>query len=257
MAPRRLRWAVFGLALAMTSVGCGDAPAVVGPGESRPVTVLAAASLTEAFTEIGIAFEAAYPTTKVTFSFAASSELVAQILEGAPADVFASADETNMARLTEAGAAAGDPVVFARNRLEIIVEPDNPLAVTGLADLARDDVTLILCAETVPCGEYARQALDAAGVTVTPASFEDKVKGVVSKVILGEADAGIVYQTDVLAAGSDAAGIEIPDDANVIAVYPIAATADAANPAGAAAFVDFVVGGEGQAILMRYGFLAP
>lgn len=221
------------------------------------VTVFAAASLTDAFTEIGDAFVAAHPDAEVTFNFAASSQLVTQIAEGgAPADVFASADQANMTKLTEAGSAGSDPVVFATNLLEIVVEPGNPLGITGVADLADDELITVVCAPEVPCGRYAEQVFDAAGVRVNPDSLEENVRAVVTKVRAGEADAGIVYRTDVRAAGDAADGVEIPAEVNVVAKYPIATTAAAANPGGGQAFVDFVLGDAGQAILSTYGFLS-
>lgn len=224
---------------------------------SGDVVVFAASSLTEAFTEIGGAFEAVNPDANVTFNFAGSGDLVTQITEGAPADVFASADDSNMTKLTDAGAAAGDPVTIAKNTFEIIVEKGNPKGITGLADLAEADLIVVLCADTVPCGKGAAKVLENAGVTVTPKSLEDKVKGVVTKVVAGEADAGIVYLTDVEAGGEDVAGVQIPADVNVITNSPIVVTKDAPNPGAAHAFVDFVATGAGRAILAKYGFLAP
>lgn len=200
---------------------------------------------------------AEYPGSKVTFNFAASSELVAQINEGAPADVFASADLENMAKLTDAGNNSSEPVVFATNAAQIIVAPGNPLGITGVADLADEDLVVVVCAPEVPCGTYASTVFDNAGVAVTPKSFEENVKAVVAKVTLGEADAGIVYVTDVIAAGDAAAGIDIPSDINVVAQYPIAVTKETSNAAGAQAFIDFVVSEQGQRILASYGFLAP
>lgn len=242
--------------LLAVSVSCGSEGGGTdgSPGE---VVVFAAASLTEAFTELGEAFAEAHPDVTVTFNFAASSELVAQIVEGAPADVYASADMTNMTKLTDAGGAAADPVVFATNESEIIVEPGNPLGIDGIDDLADDDLILVICAPEVPCGTYAAEIFENAGVTVEPDSFEENVKAVVTKVTLGEADAGIAYATDVTAAGDEADGVEIRDDVNVVAAYPIVVTADAPNHDGGQAFVDFVASGDGQAILARYGFGSP
>ncbi len=224
---------------------------------SGAVTVFAAASLTAAFTDIGAAFMVDRPDATVTFNFAASSELAAQIGQGAPADVFASADLNSMSKLTDAGSTATEPVVFATNLAEIIVEPGNPRGITGVADLENEEMIVVLCAPEVPCGAYAAQILENAGVTVTPKSLEENVKAVVTKVMLGEADAGIVYATDVIAAGADAAGVMIPAGINVAAEYPIAVTKEAPNREGAQAFVDFVSSDRGQRILASYGFLAP
>ena len=221
------------------------------------ITVFAAASLTESFTEIGEAFTAANPDASATFSFDASSALVTQITEGAPADVFASADTNNMTKLTDAGLNGSEPEIFATNLLTIIVAPDNPLGITGVADLANPDIKTVICAPEVPCGNYANQIFTAAGVTVTPVSLEQNVRGVVTKVTAGEADAGIVYVTDVIAAGDAADMVEIPEDINVVAEYPIATVAASQNQEVGEAFIDFLLGDEGQAILAEYGFGAP
>ncbi len=219
--------------------------------------MFAASSLTDAFTEIGAAFTAAHPDAHVRFNFAGSSDLVTQIDQGAPADVFVSADESNMAKLVDAGGQAADPVVIARNSFEIIVEAGNPQHISGVADLADPSLLVVLCAPDVPCGKGAATILSNAGVQVTPKSLETKVKGVVTKVTAGEADAGIVFVTDVSAAGSDAEGVPIPDDINVVSKYPIVVTKHAPNPDAAAAFVAFVASDPAQAILARYGFLSP
>src|SRR4029453_8796373 len=254
---RTLLSAVAILAI-LSACGDDDDDAASSTGVSGDVTVFAAASLTDAFTEIGDAFMTANPDAEVTFNFAASSELVTQINEGgAPADVFASADQNNMTKLTDAGNNGSDPVVFATNVLEIIVEPGNPKGITGVADLANDDLITVVCAPGVPCGNYAQQIFDAAGVTVTPDSLEENVRAVVTTVTAGEADAGIVYKTDVTAAGDDADGVEIPADINVVAEYPIAVTKDAPNKEAAQAFIDFVLTDASQAVLAMYGFLPP
>jgi molybdate transport system substrate-binding protein len=248
-------------AFALLAAACGsddsDADSAVPAGVEGDAVVFAAASLADAFTEIGDAFTAANPDAKATFSFDASSALVQQITEGAPADVFASADAANMDKLTDAGLNGGEPVVFATNLLAIIVAPDNPLGITGVADLASTDIKTVVCAEEVPCGRYARQIFDNAGVAVTPVSFEQNVRAVVTKVTAGEADAGIVYVTDITAAGDAAAMVEIPADINVLAEYPIATVEDAANAEVGQAFIEFVLGPEGQAILSEHGFGAP
>jgi molybdate transport system substrate-binding protein len=239
-------------ALAITTAACGD-----DDDTSGEVTVFAAASLTDAFTDIGDAFTAANPDADVTYSFASSSDLVTQINEGAPADVYASADQSNMAKLTDAGNSRGEPEVFATNTLEIIVEPGNPKGIAGVADLADPELVVVTCDPEVPIGRYSAEVFANAGVTVEPDSFEEDVKAVVNKVVLGEADAGVVYATDVTAAGDGAEGVEIPDDVNVTADYPIAVTADAPSPAGASAFVEFVTSDAGQDILRRHGFSPP
>src|SRR5262245_28399445 len=240
-----------------TAGATSEAPTGSAPGVSGDITVFAAASLTESFTEIGDAFSAANPDATATFSFDASSALVQQIIEGAPADVFASADTANMDKLTDADLNGTDPVVFATNLLTIIVAPGNPLGITGVEDLANPDIKVVVCAPEVPCGNYANQIFDAAGVEVTPVSLEQNVRGVSTKVTEGEADAGIVYVTDVIAAGDDADMVEIPDDINVVAEYPIAAVAASEHADVDQAFIDFVLGDEAQAILAEHGFGPP
>jgi len=233
------------------------ATTTAAPTVSGDVTVFAAASLTAAYTEMGDAFKTSNPDANVVFNFAASSDLVTQINQGAAADVYASADTANMKKLTDAGGNAGEPQMFATNSLQIIVQPGNPKAIKTLADLANPDIIYVTCAPEVPIGKYAQQALDSAAVTVTPASLEENVKGIVTKVTLGEADAGIVYTTDVIAAGDKAEGIDIPEENNVIATYPVAVTKAAPNPDGAQAFIDFVLSDQGQKILASYGFTSP
>ncbi|CAN5633048.1 molybdate ABC transporter substrate-binding protein [soil metagenome] len=269
MRTRRLPL-VVAFAVAVTLAGCED-PASTSTSTSTAtstatstgsstgadlggdLTVFAASSLTNAFTEIGDAFTAAHPDVDVTLSFAASSDLAAQVLEGAPADVFASADTDNMAKLTDQSATADAPATFARNSLAIMVEAGNPLDITGLDDLT-DDLVVISCDPDVPIGRYTQEVLANAGVDVAMDSFEENVRAVVGKVVAGEADAGVVYATDVAAAGDGASGVAIPADVNIVADYPIAVTADAPHPATAAEFVAFVLGPEGQDILSEYGF---
>jgi molybdate transport system substrate-binding protein len=221
------------------------------------VTVFAAASLTDAFTEVAEAFEEANPDADVALNFAASSALARQVEEGAPADVFASADEANMARVVDAGAIRGEPVVFATNSLQIIVAPGNPEGITGLADLADPDLVYVTAAPEVPIGTYAAQALEEAGVTASPSSLESDVRAVVTKVTSGEADAGIVYATDVTAAGDAADGVDVPAEFDVVATYPAAVTVEADDPAAAEAWIAFLTGEQGQAILASHGFGAP
>jgi molybdate transport system substrate-binding protein len=217
------------------------------------VTVFAASSLTDAFTQIGKRYAEASPGVDVTFNFLASSDLAAQIEQGAPADVFASADEANMQRIVAAGLADGSPRVFAHNELQIIVPDGNPGDVHELSDLEEPELVVSLCAEECPAGSYAREVLGSARLDVRPDSLEPEVKAVVSRIELGEADAGIVYATDVLAAGEDVEGIPIPDRHNLTATYPIARLAG--SPPHAHAFIDFVLSPDGQEILAEYGFL--
>jgi molybdate transport system substrate-binding protein len=250
---------VLASALVVSGAACADAdePAAPSRGPTGALTVLAAASLTEAFGALGEAFEARHPGTAVTTSFAASSELVAQVNEGVPADVVATADEATMVRLTDGIGTIGEPAVFATNELAIIVEPGNPLGITDLADLADPDVVVVTAAPEVPIGRYSQQVLSDAGVEVTPRSLEQSVRGVVSKVVLGEADAGIVYATDARAAGDRADGVALPAELGVRARYPIAVPAGVSNPITAEAFVGFVRSPAGQTILESFGFGPP
>jgi molybdate transport system substrate-binding protein len=222
------------------------------------ITVLAASSLTDAFTQIGKGFERKYPGTDVTFSFNSTATLVTQIQQGAPADVFASADETNMQKLVDGRhVLKGDAHTFTRNLLEIAVAPGNPKKIKSLADTVRSGVTLVLCAPEVPCGKYALQAYQRAGIPSPQVPTGANVKDTLAKVTLGEADAAVVYVTDVKAAKHDVEGVAIPRSANVVAVYPIAPIHGASNPAVAKAFVLYVQSEAGQRILRRYGFLKP
>jgi molybdate transport system substrate-binding protein len=218
--------------------------------------VSAAASLTDAFGEIEIVFEVANPGVDVVLNLGPSSGLREQILEGAPADVFASANTSNMDQVVEAGEAS-DPEIFVRNLLQIAVPTGNPGDVAGLDDFARDELFIGLCAEDVPCGEFAREVLANAGVTPAIDTNEPDVRSLLTKVEEGELDAGIVYVTDVLSTEGAVEGVDIPEDQNVIADYPIATLASAPNPDGARAFVEFVLSDEGQSILAEYGFASP
>ena len=246
-----------GTGLLLTACGSSAGPAPSGPALSGNLTVLAAASLSGAFAAEAARFQADHPGVRVSSSFAASSTLAAQVQQGAPGDVFASADEANMKKLADAGLVSGAAAIFATNRLQIAVAPGNPKHITGLADLAGNGVLVDLCQPAVPCGTYAQQALGKAGVTVRPVSQEADVKGVLTKVEVLEADAGIVYATDVKAAGARVAGVDIPDAQNVTAKYPVATIKAAANPAAAQAFIDFILSPDGQAILAGYGFTRP
>lgn len=223
---------------------------------SRIVLVSAAASLTDAFGEIERAFEEANPGLDVVLNLAGSSTLREQILEGAPADVFASANIANMQRVVDAGEAE-PPEVFARNRMEIAVPPGNPADVIGLEDFADQSLLIGLCAEEVPCGDFARRALAKAGVTAAVDSNEPDVRALLTKVEAGELDAAITYATDIVSTHGEVEGIHIPEEFNVEADYPIAVLSNAMNPDGAEGFVAFVLSGEGSEIMAGYGFATP
>ena len=236
---------------ALVAAGCG-ASSDAASSQKRELSVFAAASLTDAFTQLGQDFNAAHPDVTVAFNFAGSNDLVTQLRQGAPADVLATADTSNM---DKAGDLVEAPRAFAGNTLVIAVAPGNPKHITGLADLARKDLKVVLAAPEVPAGKYAEEAFANAGITVKPVSLEVSVKGVVTKVSLGEADAGIVYVTDVDAAKGKIEGVAIPDDQNVIATYPIATLNDARYPDDANAFMDLVLSDAGQQVLADNGFL--
>jgi len=224
--------------------------------EELAVTVFAAASLAEAFRAAGDAFRAAHADLRPEFNFAGSSTLAQQIEQGAPADVFASADEANMQRLVEK-ALASAPLVFAQNRLAIVVAPGNPKRLARLADLGAPGLVVALCAPAVPAGRYAAEAFGKAGVAVPTASQEADVKAVVTKVALGEADAGVAYVTDARAASGKVDMVAIPDAHNPVARYPIAVLRDAPNAGAGRVFVEFIRSDAGQAILARFGFARP
>ncbi len=218
------------------------------------ITVSAAASLTGAFAKVGTDFQTANPATKVAFNFGSSSTLGTQIAQGAPADVFASADQTNMDKLTAAGL-VGPSTIFARNRLVIVTKPGNPKHVKTLADLATVG-TISLCGAEVPCGKYAAQALQTAGVTIPESSVTRgvDVRAALGAVTTGDAEAAIVYVTDAKTAGAAVASVPIPDVQNVIAEYPIAGITASSNAATVAAFIDYVESAKGQATLRSFGF---
>ena len=262
------RWAAVAIAALLATTGCasaegdekpnapaGSAPA--GATATGPVTVLAAASLTESFTAIGTKFEQLNPAAEVTFSFGGSSGLAQQVTAGAPADVFAAASPATMRTVTDAGDATGTPQTFVRNQLVIAVPKGNPKRLTTLGALAGSGVKVALCAEQVPCGAATQQALTTAGVRLTPVTLEQDVKAALAKVKLGEVDAALVYRTDARSAAADVDGVEFPESAGAINDYPIVALKDAPNPAGAAAFVAFARTPEAQRILTDAGFQEP
>jgi len=232
-------------------------PAAAGQKPSGEITVFAASSLTESFGAIAKQFERRYPDVTVRFDFDSSSNLAAQIDQGAPADVFASADEANLRKAIDSGDVTTPPIVFAENRLEIVVEKGNPKKVKDLADLGKSGLVVVLCADDVPCGKYTAEAFTKAGTTVNPASKEENAKATVSKVSLGEADAGVVYVTDVKAAKGAVSGVKIPDSVNVIATYPVGVTKDSQNATAAKAWVQFLRSKPAQKTLRNFGFLSP
>ena len=255
----RNRFVLFGSAALLAACGGGGGTASSSPSAgslSGYIQVFAAASLMASFNALGTSFHQANPSAGVNFNFAGSPTLVMQIEQGAPADVFASADTDIMTKLTTDGFTSGSSRVFARNQLEIVVAPGNPKGITGLADLAKPGVIYITEGPTVPAGKYSLQALATAGVKVTPKSLETSVTAVISKIELGEADAGIVYATDIQAAGTKVQGVPIPAADNVIATYPIVAVKGTKSSAVANAFIDYVVSSTSQSTLATFGFLS-
>ncbi len=246
----RIRALVFSLLLL---AACGGSRAESDFSGTRTITVFAAASLSDAFEDIAAEFRRSNPDVEVDFNFLASSDLAAQIIEGAPADVFASADEPNMAKVTDEGLAT-NPHVFALNRLSIAVAAGNPQGITSLSDLEDPELVVALCNVECPAGRYAQEIFDRAGLAVEADSFEADVRGVLTRVGLGEADAGLVYVTDI-ATDPDVEEIEIPEPDNVIASYPIVSLDGA--PDEAAGFVEFVRSEAGGRILSTYGFERP
>ncbi len=267
---RRRATTRIGLALValLALAGCapatpGDEPATPGPTGTvsaeltGELTIYAAASLSGAFDALATQFEAMNPSLTVQpISYDGSSVLATQLIGGAPADVFASADEKNMAKVTDAGLATG-PTAFATNTLQIAVAPGNPKGIKSLADLAAPGLLVVVCAPEVPCGNAAQTLLTDDGVTLTPASEEQNVTAVLTKVKSGEADAGLVYRTDVTAAGDAVTGVDIAGAERATNVYPLVALSGAANPVAARAFVAFVLSDAGQKTLAEFGFGAP
>ncbi|MFE6500996.1 molybdate ABC transporter substrate-binding protein [Kitasatospora sp. NPDC057738] len=227
------------------------------PKASGTVTVFAAASLKETFTELGKKFEAANPGAKVTFNFGGSSSLATSINSGAPADVFAAASPATMKTVTDAGGASGQPTTFVKNTLAIAIPKGNPKHIAGLKDLTASGVKVALCAKEVPCGAAAQTALKAAGLDLTPVTLEQDVKGALTKVELGEVDASLVYRTDVQADAAKIEGVDFPEAAKAVNDYPIAALAKAPNKDGAAAFVAYIQSPEAKQVLTAAGFQAP
>ena len=244
-----------------SSAGTGASAAVPAtgtagssPSSTGTVTVFAAASLRKSFTALGQTFQAQHPGATVTFNFAGSSDLVTQITAGAPADVFASADENNMGKAQTAGVISGQPVDFASNTLTIVTQPGNPKGITGFADLTASDLQVVVCAPQVPCGSATTKVEQSTGVTLAPVSEESSVTDVLNKVQTGQADAGLVYVTDAKGAGDKVTAVSFPEAATVVNVYPIAALTQATQPELAAQFIALVTGPDGQQVLQDAGF---
>jgi len=253
----------LGLAATVILSACATRPPT-SPSPTTPsaplagsITVFAGSSLTDAFKNAGDEITKTNPDARFTFNFGSSSTLATQIVNGAPADVFASADEANMQKIVDAKLTDGAAAPFVSNRLQIAVAPGNPKRIAGLADLARPDVILVIAAPTVPAGKYALEALTKAGVTARPVSQEVDVRAVLNKVSLGEADAGIVYVTDVKSAAGRVTGVDIPEQHQVLARYPIAVVKDSKNARLAHGFVDYLLSPAGQSVLAEFGFSKP
>jgi molybdate transport system substrate-binding protein len=248
----RRRWGALGVALALAAGACGS-----GASAGTTLTVFAAASLTDAFEAVATAFEDDHPGVSVRLSFAGSTSLREQLLAGAPADVFASASEATMVDVVEAGATEGEAVPFASNHLVLVTPAGNPAAVRSLADLARTDLLVGLCAPTVPCGELAGRLLGGAGVTAAPDTEEPDVRSLLTKVAAGDLDAALVYETDARAAGAKVSRVDVPGAERHTTDYLIAVLADRRASGTARAFVEHVRGPEGQEALAAEGFGAP
>jgi len=245
--------------LAVASLtGCSsDGPATESAAPGGRIVVFAAASLKQTFTEIGDEFSKANPGASVEFSFAGSSSLVIQLTQGAPADVFASADTRNMDKVAEAGLVAGQPVNFATNTLTIVVAPGNPERISSFQDLTAPGLSVVVCAPQVPCGSATKTVEQATGVDLSPVSEESSVPDVLNKVISGQADAGLVYVTDAIGAGDKVTAVPFPESSGAVNTYPIAVLKQSASLDMCHRFVDFVTGPAGRAALAKAGFGGP
>lgn len=262
MVPRmRIRTSAAALVAAALVAGCGggadEGASADGQGLSGTLTVFAAASLTDAFGVLGDQLVATNPDLDIRFNFAGSSALATQLTQGAPVDVFASANQAQMTVVADAGLPAGDPTVFTENVLAIAVPADNPGDVSGLADFADPELALAICAAAVPCGAAAVQVFEAAGITPAPDTEEEDVRAALTKVELGEVDAALVYASDVRSAAATVRGIAFPEAEEAVNEYPVCVLAEAPNPEAARAFVDLVLSAEGQQVLEAAGFRSP
>jgi molybdate transport system substrate-binding protein len=249
------------LLVALTACGSGSQAGNSSSSSGAPaggsLTVFAAASLKKSFTDIGEQFTTDNPGWKVDFTFAGSSDLVTQLTQGAKADVFASADTNNMDKARKAGLLSGDPVNFASNTLVIVTAPGNPKKVATFADLAKPDLSVVVCAAQVPCGSATKKVEAATKVTLNPVSEESSVTDVLTKITSGQADAGVVYVTDALGVGDKVTEVDFPEAASAVNTYPMAVLTSSANPDMAKKFVDLVTGEAGQKILSQAGFAKP
>ena len=245
--------AVFCTLMLISGCGSAEQPAA----QNAKIIVFAAASLEKSFTDIGEQFKTENPGASVEFSFAGSSDLVTQLTQGAPADVFASADTKNMDKAAEAGLLAGLPVNFASNTLTIAVTPGNPKKIASFKDLTQQGLSVVVCAPQVPCGSATKKVEQATGVTLNPVSEESSVSDVLNKVTTGQADAGVVYVTDAIGAGDEVAAVAFPESAGAVNTYPIAVLKGSKYPELARKFVDLVTGESGQKVLNAAGFAKP
>jgi molybdate transport system substrate-binding protein len=239
-----------------SSSGSGGSSGATASPSGGTITVFAAASLTESFTQLGKQFEAAHPGDTVKFSFGPSSGLAEQITSGAPADVFASAAPANMDQVVSAGDAS-NPQNFAKNVMEVATPPNNPGNVSSVTDLAKSSVKVALCQPQVPCGVVAAEVFKNAGITVKPVTLQPDVKSVLTQVETGNVDAGMVYVTDVQAAGSKVKGVTIPASDNASTLYPIATISGSKHKSEAQAFMNYVLSPAGQQVLAAAGFQKP
>jgi len=254
------RLAAVAALIILVVAGCGTSNDTAPPSASASggkLMVFAAASLKKSFTDIGEQFKTENPGAEVEFTFAGSSDLVTQLTHGAPGDVFASADTTNMDKAAKADLLAGAPVNFASNTLTIVVAPGNPKKIESFTDLTRPGLAVVTCAPQVPCGSATQKVEKASGVQLDPVSEESQVTDVLTKVTTGQADAGLVYVTDAEGAGDEVTAVAFPESVDAVNVYPIAALKQSKNPSLATKFVDVVTGEVGEKILAAAGFAKP